>query len=279
MKKQIVVVVKKELLIMKNLKICLLLFIILFSCEYENPAFKFSNFYGTSAENIAKAIKMNDKNVIKKEISKGIDINFEDKKYEVSLLELALVNQKKEAFDELLESGANPNIENSSCISPLISAIRYQKDCDLYYIKHLLEYGANITPRFFQKCNYFSHDPINETIQYYSDEEIDCGLEILELLLSKINNPDLLFMYNNTENYRANVVYLCLSTHKNLMALKFLIVDLGYKVPKEIFIDGTVLQGQEGFKSLKEILQSKKFVFPYSELREKAKEDILNYLK
>lgn len=280
--KQIVVVAKilKGFNNMRNFKNYFIFFILIVSCEYEKPAYKFSNYYGTVAENMAKAIEDENIEIIKDEIIKEkVSIDFKDKKYEVSLLTLAIVNHKKKAFEELLELGANPNINNSYCVSPLISAIRNNKNCNLYYVERLLESGASITPRFFDKCNYFSYDPISETIQHYSDEEeVDCGLKILKLLTSKFNNPNLLFMYNNSQNYEANVVYLCLSTHKNISALKYLIVDLGYKVPEKIFIDGTVLLNQKGFKSLQDILQDDQFIFSHSKLRDRAKKDILSYL-
>ena len=266
---------------MKVIKLFWLIFILLISCEYEKPAYRFSNFNGTQAEDIAKAIKNENTDIIRREIKENeVNIDFKDKKYEVSLLTLAMINDKKDAFNELLELGANPNINNSYCVSPLISAIRNNKNCNLYYINRLLESGANITPNFFKKCNYFSYDPINEVVQQYSDEEkISCGLRILNLLVSKLNDPDLLFKYNNKEDYQANVVYLCLSTRKNLSALKHLIIDLGYKVPDKIFIDGTVISNKEGFFSLKEVLQDKEMVFEYSNLREQAKQDLLIYLK
>ena len=262
--------------------IYIMVFIFIFtSCKYEKPAYRFSNFYGTSAENIAKAIEEEDIKIIRKEIlQKKVNVDFEDEKYEVSLLTLALANNKKKAFEELLNLGANPNIENKSCISPLISAIRNNKDCDLFFIKKLLNNGASINPEFFKKCNYFTNDPIVETINYYIEEkQIKCGLEILKVLASKFNKEDLLYIYNDSRDYQANVVYNCLSTHKNLIALKYLIVDLRYKVPEKIFIDGTVLLNNHGFKSLREILESNEFVFNNSPYREKAKKEILKYLK
>jgi len=266
---------------MKNLKFCLIVFIFFVSCEYQNPAFRFSNFYGSIAENIAKAIEKNNIEGIRTEVLENkINIDFKDEKYEVSLLSLAIVNNKRKAFDELLELGVNPNVENTYCGNPLNLAIRYNNNCDLYFVNHLLNNGADITPRFFEKCNYFSRDPIIETIHYYSDEKkVKCGQDILMLLTSKLDNPDLLFMYNDAKNYQANIVFNCLSTQKNISALKYLIVDLKYKVPKKIFIDGTVILNQEdGFKSLEDILNNREFVFEYSEIREQAKKDILTYL-
>ena len=265
---------------MKNIKLFLLSIFLLISCKYVKPAFRFSNFYGTPAENIAKAIDRNDIKVIRDEVlDKHVNVDFKDKKYEVSLLVLAIANDRKEAFDELLKLGANPNIENSYCVSPLVSAIRNNHNCNLYYVRRLLVYGANIQPELFKKCNRFTQDPINETILHYSDEnKIKCGSEILNILTTRLDDPDLLYQYNNPEEFDQNIVYNCLSTIRNLSALKYLIVDLKYKVPKEIFIDGTVILNSYGYKSLKEILENDEFVFKDSEYTEKAKKEILAYL-
>jgi len=254
-------------------------FLLLTSCEFQKPAFRFSNFEGTAAERIAKAIKQNDTATIRKEIqTKKVDIDFKDKKYEISLLTLALANEKKNAFDMLLKLGANPNIENSYCGIPLNSAIRYHKDCDLYFIEQLLENGANITPRLFERCNYFDYDPITEAILYHFEEDkVSCGLEILKLLTDKLDNPNLLSMYNNEKDRQANIINVCLSTHWNIPALKYLIVDLGYEVPEQVFIDGTILPQHHGYKSLRYVLEHSSYEFnsPY---REKAKQEILAYL-
>ncbi|AXP80828.1 Ankyrin repeats (3 copies) [Mariniflexile rhizosphaerae] len=250
------------------------------SCEHSNPAFRFSNFYGTPAETLVKAIKSNDVEGIRQEVlKKHVDINFEDEEYEVSLLALAIANNKKDAFEELLRLGANPNIDNSSCVSPLKSAIRYNHNCDTFFIKKILEYGANITPRFPSKCNQ-AYDPIPETILHYNEEsKVKCGFAILKLLTSKLNNPDLLSLYNSPEDYQENIIYNCLED-RNLSALKYLIVDLKFKVPEKIFIDGTVLLHYQGYKSLDEILKSREFSFNEpNKFREKAKDEILNYLK
>lgn len=260
----------------------ILIFGILYiSCNPVKPSFRFSNFKGTIAEPISKAIERNDTIGILKELEvERVNINFKDEKYEVSLLTLAMMNNKRNAFEKLLELGADPNVKNSYCVSPLKAAIRYNKNCDTYFIKKLLEYGAEVSPLLFKECNsHFVHDPIIETIlYYYENNRIECQSEILKLLTSKLNNSKLLFINNNSLNFRQNIVYTCLSTHKNISALKYLIVDLGYKVPEKIFIDGTVLLDYEGYKDLKGILSSREFDLEKSEYKRKAKNEILNYL-
>ena len=57
-------------------------------------------------------------------------------------------------------------------------------------------------------------------------------------------------------------------------------MDLKYKVPEQIFIDGTVLLNFKGYKSLEEILNNRSFtISEYNKYKEKAKNEILDYLK
>lgn len=266
----------------KQFFILLCSILLLTSCEHQKPAFRFSNFNDTPAEKVVQAIKQNDTATIREEIqTKKVDVDFRDKKYEISLLALALANDKKNAFDMLLELGANPNIENSYCGIPLNSAIRYHASCDLYFIEKLVESGALIMPRLFERCNYYDYDPIIETVLYhYQEDRVACGLEILKLLTSKLDTPNLLSLYNDEKDYHANIIYRCLTVHKNIPALKYLIVDLGYKVPEKIYIDGAVLQTRKGYyTTLRTVLEDEEFYgferFPYIK---KAKQEILAYL-
>lgn len=89
---------------MKRYALLLLIWITFNSCEFSKPAYRYSNFYGTPAENIVRAIEDDNVKIIRDEIrSDKVSIDFEDKKYEVSLLSLSLYHNKKKSFDELLK--------------------------------------------------------------------------------------------------------------------------------------------------------------------------------
>ncbi len=209
---------------MNKLIFCLVFFNLIFnSCENSRVGYRFSNFENSPAEKLAKAIKRNDIKRIREEvINKKVDINSTDDKFKCSLLSLSIVNDKKESFLELLKLGANPNQENPQCESPLILAIRLNSNCDLYYIKNLISYNADLTPGFFNKCN-FAYDPILETILHYNEESKEkCGIEILNVLTKKLGEIDL-DEFNNSKDYMHNIIYFCLKTG-NLSALKFFIM-------------------------------------------------------
>ena len=92
---------------------CFLFFlicIVISSCEHQIPAYRFSNFESSEISNLALAVKNNDIKAIRYEVlDEKAKINLTDGKYYKSLLALAIANDKKEAFKELLKLGANPN--------------------------------------------------------------------------------------------------------------------------------------------------------------------------
>jgi len=264
----------------KNTLYFLIIITTLFSCEYQFRGFRFSNFNNTPVEKLAKAVKNENIKKIRNEVlNKKVDINYKDDKYEQPLLSLAILNNKKKSFIELLKLGADPNLYDSECDSPIILAIKYNSNCDLFFIENLIKYKADLTPGFYKKCSFvYSFDPLIETISNFEDENNEqCLFDILQLISNNIENLDL-NEFNDAENFKHNIVYYCLA-FKNISALKYLVVDLKYKVPDSIFVDGLVLmEYYPGYKNLKEILSNKDFIFEYSNYREKARIDLLKYL-
>ncbi|MDY0779267.1 hypothetical protein [Tenacibaculum sp. IB213877] len=260
----------------------ILICIIFSSCEHQLPAYNFSNFKNSEIYELAQAVKNNDLKGIRKEVlEKKAKINLTDDKYDKTLLTLAIANDKKEAFKELLKLGANPNYYSvDNCFSPIITAIRLNKNCDLFFIEELLKYDVNLNPGFFRICNSGHYDPLFETIMFFNDYDTEqCCIDILRLLTTKLEKIDL-NENNDEENYMQNIVYFCLST-RNLNALHYFIVDLKCKVPDKIFINGTVLSGYRGVGefSLEDILNSKYFTLNEDlKYLEKQKNKILSYL-
>ncbi|MCB9426127.1 MAG: hypothetical protein H6584_03745 [Flavobacteriales bacterium] len=259
----------------------LLIFLISFFCDNAPSAYRFSNYYGSEADGIVRAIESEDIVRIKKElVADSSLLNFKDEKHETSLLALTIVNDKKIAFQELLRLGANPNISDGYCDTPIMSAIRHCNNCDLYYIQELLKYGAEIHPDVIKNCTHSRHEPISETILYYNNEDlISCGIKIVDLLVAKSDKNKLLHLYNNDKDYMENIVFNCLGSLKNLSMLKYLIVDLKCDLPQEIYINGTVVLGQTGYMSLLDILKHKGFVFNRTPDRLKAIQEITQYLE
>lgn len=262
------------------------LLVFFIGCQnFRPPSHDFSNFYGTTAEEIVKAIENNNLEVIREEAKKNKEIlNFKDPKYNISLLSIAILNNKKKAFEELLKLGADPNIMDGSCGNPLDSAIMYSPpNCDLFFINKLIEYGANVRLRFDDKkaisCNSILNNEAIVDVIIYKNDDMDCGIEMLKALTSHLRTIDL-SINNNSKDYRHNIVYSCLSTSKNLKALKFFIIDLKCKVPDKIFIDGTVIEGfGKGYLSLNKILANTSFPDKNQANNEEIRQELLKYLE
>ncbi|NBC58138.1 MAG: hypothetical protein GVY05_07645 [Bacteroidetes bacterium] len=259
--------------------------VIVLSCQnYRPPSHDFSNFYGTPAERIVKAIEKNDLQVIKEEANKNEEIlNFKDPKYNISLLSIAILNNRKKAFEELLKLGADPNIINAGCGTPLETAIKFEPpNCDLFFINKLVEYGADVRLRHNHKeiegCNSIYNN--NAIIDVIKDQRYNmkCGIKMLRALTAKIGCPDL-DKNNNPEDYHQNIIYSCLRV-ANLEALKFFIMELDCDIPDKIFTTRLIIDGiDKGYFSLIEILENQSF--PNSNLKhnEKVRLELVNYLK
>lgn len=257
----------------------LFIIILLASCNFNNqkPAYRFSNFYDTEASEVVKAIESNDIYKLRKEIelNKSI-INFRDTIYETSLLSLAIINDKKEIFQELLKLGADVNIKNSKCSTPLKKTIIHLGCDGLEYIKELANHGAKI--HYLNKnCN-FIYSPILDVILFFNDSTRDeCCIKILDALKSNLE-PEELLKYNNSTEYENNIVYFCLSTG-NFTALKYLIVDLQMKYPKKIYVDKVLTYYFEGESSFFETLNNQKQYHRNSTKKIKEIEDILSFME
>ena len=264
---------------MKKYYIYSFIIIIFFSCENSMPGFRFSNFDNTPAKNLAKAVRNNNIKEIRNEIIKRkINIDYPSKTYGSTLLSLAIVNKKKEAFDELLKLGANPNYYRYNyCSSPLIESISYADNCDLYYITKLLDYGAKITSNNYYKCNnIIVETPLIVAINKYNLTKKTYCTNIIKLLASRVDID--LNKFNDNVNCKYNVIYNCLDA-RNMKALKYFIIDLKLEVPKKIYIDEYITGDLLGFVNLKHILSLESFNFKYSRKKNIIKNEILEFLE
>ena len=272
---------------MKKFHIILLLLspLLLLRCqEYRPQSHEFSNFYGTPAEEIVKAIENNDLEIIRKEADKNKEIlNFRDPKYNSSLLSIAILNRKKKAFEELLKLGADPNIMDGSCGNPFDAAIVYPpSNCDLFFINKLVEYGADPTLRHREKgvegCNSISNNNAIIDVINSQRDDMKCGTKMLRALTAKIGCPDL-NENNNSKDFYQNIIFNCLFV-ANLKALKFFLMDLACDIPDEIFITNGVIDGiDQGYFSLIEILEDKSYPVINLHHNEEIRQELITFLR
>ncbi|GGE35277.1 hypothetical protein [Psychroflexus planctonicus] len=260
--------------------------LIFYSClDFRPPSHNFSNFYDTPAERIVKAIEKNDLEVIREEANKNEEIlNFKDPKYNISLLSIAILNDRKKAFEELLKLGANPNIINGRrCDTPLGAAVKFEPpNCNMFFINKLVEYNADVRLRYGDEygeaCNnVLNNEAIVDVIVYKSDD-MKCGIRMLQALTANIGCVDL-NVNNNPEDFYHNIINSSL-VEANLEALKFFIIDLKCEVPDKIFVNGAAVEDfGSGYFTLEEILASDSFPTRNKPFNAEVREELLNYLK
>ena len=116
-----------------------------------------------------KRINLDCKSVIDLFLNKGLYINGKkDNKYVFgSPLQLAVSMKQKDVFDYLIELGANVNATDSNGNSILSTAVMWYRDTEMdeYFIKRLLECGANI-----DQTNHYGISPksLAESIANYN---------------------------------------------------------------------------------------------------------------
>ncbi|MDQ1097184.1 MULTISPECIES: ankyrin repeat domain-containing protein [Chryseobacterium] len=108
-------------------------------------------FQDTPAWNLAKAVWGDDVDRIDEEVKKNPQIiNYQEKKYGNTLLNLSIYNDNYKGFKELLKLGANPNIADlMHCSSPLITACESFDD-KTKYVEELIRYKAEVN---FIECD------------------------------------------------------------------------------------------------------------------------------
>ena len=268
---------------MKKLSVILFLFSCLCSCqtEYQLPGYRFSNFKNTSVENLANAIKDNDTIELINQLKKGVDVNFKDPKYKMSLLCLAIANHKKESFLLLLNNGADFNLICGpyNDYNPFIIAVEFSENCESFYIEELLKRGCKpnklvyyVDKEKYEKSTLFASILLN------SNETKSC-IGISKLLLDNgvpLNETEI----SEFDKREISIVEFCL-LNSNLDFLEYLLVEKKVKAPKNAITYGSLVIGDTPPYSLTitETLMQEDYVVSNDDSFEKTKQRILDYLK
>lgn len=235
------------------------------SCARDAQGFEFENFQNTPIWALAKAVKENDVESIRKFAKQEkINIDYKEPKYNQTLLALAIVNQKKEAFVELLKADANPNILLGSTMdsSPLTEAIIHQSNCDLFYIETLLRFGADPNLKIAPKSvGYFSNGyPLLTACSHNITESGSNCLDAIKLLVRYGADINCCNPVPENKGLCEGVLYFCLSS-QNMEALRYFVVDQKIKIPDVVYITGSIDFASREKYSLSEILNTEDFEF------------------
>ncbi len=151
-------------------KSCLILLFSICFIVYTTKVYAYENKNGISEHPIFKEIKNGNLNEVQRMIDNGLDINYRNNINE-TLLNYAVANNQEEIVQFLLDNHADVEIP-SNAQPPIVSAAQNR---NLYLIKLLLKYGANINSieRYGFKSNGNGESAILAAIVHNDFEIVD----------------------------------------------------------------------------------------------------------
>ena len=254
-------------------------FLVLISCHFvadcqskQLPGFDFKLFDNTTAFELSKAVESEDTARFSEIISASkISINFKEKKFDNSLLDLAIVNSKYKSIVKLLALGANPNLKSlKDGSTPFLTACQYAHSINdiSRILVILLKYGADVNLARLYYDQTRSKVPIaTETALFRIC--IDGKLELVKILLEHGAKLD-----NYRRDGEKSIIYASLFNDE-LDILKYLLIDKKVPIPSYCYIEqqGTIFEKKIGLREA--ILNRKQFKDTY---QLKLEEEILTFL-
>ncbi|MES2410098.1 MAG: hypothetical protein V4535_01505 [Bacteroidota bacterium] len=277
---------------MKKIVLILCLTSVLYSCAFnlEQDGFNFDNFKETPLWELAKAVRSDDASEIKRILKNNkLEIDLKEPKYYQTLLELAIQNHKRNAFLELLKSGASPNelLGNPQDATPFIDAIWDVENCDLFYVENMLMHGANPNLEIKNpKPGYYFQNrfPLLVAIGINDGNGNDC-LPLIRLLVD--NGANINYCYKQSFSDICEGVITESLRSSSMETLKYFVVEKKIAIPDTVIIYGEINKSTQQAYELKEALNSKDYKYEdfedelgkhdRSQLR-KTRDEILEYL-
>lgn len=258
---------------MKKIILVLIMANNLVSCQHYMPGFDYKNFNDTPVEKLAEAVQNDDIEEINNLLTnEKLDVNYQDKRYQNSLLGLALFNQKYETAEALLKLGADPNLvggKNNS--TPFIDLLRYSypnETCNTDKVRLLLKHGVDV--------NYLWVDYAN-TNRIYTPVMIAAQNGCLETVKLLVENGADINKMTHDESFLPISLAL---VQDRVDVLEYLIIEKKAIIPNFILIR-PANRNYQGEPESKITLTDLLIENDYSKnpSMQKSKENILAYLK
>jgi hypothetical protein len=277
---------------MKNIYLIFILSLVLNSCGFlEQDNYSFDNFKETSLWELAQAVRANNATEVKTILKdKKLNIDLKESKFNQTLLALAIQNEKRDAFLELLNCGANPNelIGFPIDATPFMYGIQNVENCNLFYVESMLKHGANpnLEIKNPNPGYYFQNSlPLLAAIGKNDNNSNDC-LNLIKLLVD--NGADINCCYKQSNSELCKGVLAEALTLNSMETLKYFVIEKKITIPDTVIILGEVDKSTQQAFGLKEILNSEDYKFEdfedelgkhdNSRLR-KSRDEILKYLE
>lgn len=262
------------------------------SCGFnlEQKQYNFDNFKETPLWELAQAVRDDNPNeVIKITKNKKLQIDLKDPIYEQTLLVLAIENDKKNAFLELLNAGANPNelVGNPKYSTPFTQGIWNVNDCELFYIENMLKHGANPNleiknprPEYYFENSF----PLLVAIGQNDNNSNDC-LNLIKLLVN--HGADINCCYQELDSDICTGVLRQSLTMRSMETLKYFVIEKKITIPDTVTILGEINKSTQEAYGLREILNTEDYQFEDFESeghkydrskQRKIRQEILDYL-
>ncbi|HNP31804.1 MAG TPA: hypothetical protein PKN96_00775 [Flavobacterium sp.] len=277
---------------MKKIILFFMLGVVLNSCalNLEQEKYNFDNFKETPLWELAQAVRADDADKIKEILkNKKLNVDLKEHRFNQTLLNLAIINKKRNAFLELLNADANPNelIGIPVDSTPFVESINNMQNCDLYFVENMLKHGANPnleiknpTPEYIFANSF----PLLAAIGNHNENGSDC-LSLYELLIN--SGADINCCYKQPESSLCEGVLAKALTLNKMETLRYFVIEKKINIPDTVIIFGEGDKTTQKAYGLREVLNSEDYKFEdferdghkYDRSEErKFKEEILNYL-
>lgn len=255
------------------------LLLILTSCDKELPGFQFESFNNTKAEELAKAVKNQNKKDIDKIIKENPEVlDFREENYGHSVLMLAVANNLKISVEKLLQLGADPNLRsqpkdkpNSEVTTPMFIALNdiyNNSKCNTEMLELLVENGGNVNDTLNVKYVGANYIAVETPLMIGAGSKCKKVIRKLIDLGADINNYD----YSEGHGPISRAII-----HDRLENLRYLIIDKNADIPKYVFVVQAYNETPRIEYTVSEFLAQQNYPENSKEFR--IKSEILEYLK
>lgn len=254
----------------RRISIFIFMLAMFYSCRHYLPGYNYKLFKDTPVYALAKAVESNNLSEITRLVKEEkMNVNYREPKFGNNLLMLAIVNQKKETVQTLLDLGADPNLKNSySDDTPFTVALKYMESCNMDKVKLLIEHGADVNTRK-KYSREETYETYNETALSLASSKKNC-MDLVKYLVDKGAHV------NDTLYYKGYGAITTALIHNNLEAALYLIKQPSTEIPDVVYIRDEGGKDEQKL-SITDMLEEESYS-PDSE-NQKYKEEILSYLK
>lgn len=258
----------------RRISIFIFMLAMFYSCKHYLPGYNYKLFQDTPVYALAKAIESDNLSEMTRLVKEEkMDVNYREPKFGNNLLMLAIVNQKKETVQALLDLGADPNLRDTyNNDTALTVAVDYMESCNMDKVKLLIEHGADVNTEKINKQEMLKdsiYHTYHMTVLKMASSKKNC-LDLVKYLVDKGAN------INFYTSYGGNGAITTALIHNNLGVALYLIKQPSTEIPDIVYIRDEGGKDEQKL-SITDMLEEESYSSDPE--NQKYKEEILSYLK